>query len=234
MRVECSISQGDLSLSKIVTILIADDHAVTRMGVKILLERQAHFKVVAEAKSGEEAILKAQETHPDVAVLDIRMPGVSGIEACRQIIKSGEGCKVIMLTAYAEEELLFAAIQAGAVGYILKLADENELVSAVEHVSRGEGFLDSSMIGSVFKTIKKSTQAKHAAQFFMLTSREMSVMALVSKGMTNRQIAEKLYLGEGTIRNYVTSVLAKLMLANRAEAAAFAVKHKLDELVANV
>jgi len=219
-------------MPKTVSILIADDHSVTRMGVKVLLERQAHFKIVAEAKSGEEAILKAQETHPDVAVLDIRMPGVSGIEACRQIIKSGEGCKIIMLTAYAEEELLFAAIQAGAVGYILKLADENELVSAVEHVSRGEGFLDSSMIGSVFKAIKKSTQAKHAAQFFTLTSREMSVMALVSKGMTNRQIAEKLYLGEGTIRNYVTSVLAKLALANRAEAAAFAVKHKLDELIA--
>ena len=221
-------------MPKTVSILIADDHSVTRMGVKVLLECQAHFKIVAEAKSGEEAILKAQETHPDVAVLDIRMPGVSGIEACRQIIKSGEGCKVIMLTAYAEEELLFASIQAGAVGYILKLAGENELVRAVEHVSRGEGFLDSSMIGSVFKTIKKSTQAKHAAQFFALTSREMSVMALVSKGMTNRQIAEKLYLGEGTIRNYVTSVLAKLALANRAEAAAFAVKHKLDELVTNV
>jgi len=219
-------------MRKTVSILIADDHSVTRMGVKVLLESQAHFKIVAEAKSGEEAILKAQETHPDVAVLDIRMPGVSGIEACRQIIKSGEGCKVIMLTAYAEEELLFASIQAGAVGYILKLAGENELVRAVEHVSRGEGFLDSSMIGSVFKTIKKSTQAKHAAQFFALTSREMSVMALVSKGMTNRQIAEKLYLGEGTIRNYVTSVLAKLALANRAEAAAFAVKHKLDELIA--
>ena len=219
-------------MPKTVSILIADDHSVTRMGVKILLERRDHFKIVAEAKSGEEAIQKAQETHPDVAILDIRMSGVSGIEACREIIKLGEGCKIIMLTAYAEDELLFAAIQAGAVGYILKLAGENELVSAVEHVSRGEGFLDSSMIGSVFKTIKKSTQAKHAAQFFTLTSREMSVMALVSKGMTNRQIAEKLYLGEGTIRNYVSSVLAKLTLANRAEAAAFAVKHNLYELMA--
>ena len=221
-------------MPKTVSILIADDHSVTRMGVKILLERQDHFKVVAEAKSGEEAIEMAHNTHPNVAVLDVRMPGVSGIEACRQIIKSGEGCKVIMLTAYAEEELLFAAIQAGAAGYILKLAGENELIQAVEHVSSGEGFLDSSMIGGAFKAIRKSTQAQLAAQFFTLTSREMSVMALVSKGMTNRQIADKLYLGEGTIRNYVTSVLAKLALANRAEAAAFAVKHKLDELVVTI
>ena len=214
------------------SILIADDHSVTRMGVKILLERQDHFKIVAEAKSGEEAIEMAHNTHPNVAVLDVRMPGVSGIEACRQIIKSGEGCKVIMLTAYAEEELLFAAIQAGAAGYILKLAGENELVHAVEHVSNGEGFLDSAMIGSVFKEIKKSNQAQHAAQFVTLTSQEMTVMSLVSTGMTNRQIANKIFLTEGTIRNYVTSLLAKLALANRAEAAAFAIKHKLDELIA--
>ena len=219
-------------MSKTVTVLIADDHAIVRRGVKILLEGEGHFKVVAEAKNGEEAIAMAHTSHPDVAVLDIRMPGVSGIEACRQIVNSGEGCKVIMLTAYAEEELLFAAIQAGATGYVLKLAGGDELIDAVEHVSTGEGFIDSALIGSVFKSINKATKAQDEALFFDLTPREMDVLALVSKGLTNRQIGIKIYLAEGTIRNYVSSVLTKLAVANRAEAAAFAVKHQIDVLVA--
>ncbi|MBA3869293.1 MAG: response regulator transcription factor [Anaerolineae bacterium] len=219
-------------MPKSVTILIADDHALVRRGVKVLLEGEDHFKVVAEARNGEEAIEMAHTNHPDVAVLDIRMPGMSGIEACRQIISSGEGCKVIMLTAYAEDELLFAAIQAGAAGYVLKLVGGAELIHAVEHVSNGEGFIDSSMIGSVFAEVNKATGAQHAAHFSMLTSREMQILTLVSKGQTNRQIGSVLYLAEGTIRNYVSSVLTKLMVANRAEAAAFAVKHSIDQLVA--
>ena len=219
-------------MSKTVKILIADDHAIVRRGVKVLLEGQGHFKVVAEAKNGEEAIEMAHTSCPDVAVLDIRMPGVSGIEACHQIVKSGEGCKVIMLTAYAEDELLFAAIQAGAAGYVLKLVGGNELIYAVEQVSNGEGFIDSSMIGSIFKSINKTTAAQHAALFFDLTLREMEVLAMVSKGLTNRQISSKIYLAEGTIRNCVSSVLTKLAVVNRAEAAVFAVKHHIDELVA--
>ena len=218
-------------MAKTVTILIADDHAVVRRGLKTLLEHQGHFKVVAEAKTGEEAIEMALAIHPDVAVLDIRMPGLSGIEACRQIVNSVEGCKVIMLTAYAEEELLFAAIQAGAAGYVLKVVGGNELVHAVECVSSGEGFLNSAMTATVFQEVHKAGETRHAAAFSALTSQEVAVLTLVTKGMTNRQIATKLYLSEGTIRNYVSSVLAKLEVANRAEAAAFAVKHSIDELV---
>ena len=219
-------------MSKTVNILIADDHALVRRGVKTLLESQDHFRVVAEAKTGDEAIQKAKEYHPDVAILDIRMSGMSGIDACRQIVNSGGGCKVIMLTAYAEDDLLFAAIQAGASGYVLKLVGGDELIHAVERVSSGEGFLDSAMTGSVFKAINKATGAQHAAMFLTLTPREMGILALVSTGMTNRQIGSKLHLGEGTIRNYVSSVLAKLAVANRAEAAAFAVQHKLSEHIA--
>ncbi len=219
-------------MSENVTILIADDHALVRRGLKTLLERQSHFKVVAEAETATEAIEKAQEIHPDVAVLDIRMPGLSGIEACRQIVNSVEGCKVIMLTAYAEDELLFAAIQAGAVGYVLKFVGSNELIHAVDRVSRGEGFLDSALTVTVFKEVHKAGQARHTAEFAPLTSQEMAVLVLVTKGLTNRQIATELYLGEGTIRNYVSSMLTKLALANRAEAAAFAVKHNIDEVIA--
>ncbi len=218
-------------MAKTVRILIADDHAVVRAGLRALLERHEHFRVVAEASTGEEAIAKAREIRPDVAVLDIRMPGLSGIEACRQIVNTVEDCRVIMLTSYAEDELLFAAIQAGAAGYVLKRIGDNELIQAVERVSRGEGMLDPAMTVSVFAEMRKAREAQHAAAFAELTPQELAVLALVASGLTNRQIAVKLYLGEGTVRNYVSSVLAKIGASNRAEAAAYAVKHNISEFV---
>ncbi len=214
-----------------VRILIADDHSVVRAGLRALLERQGNFRVVAEAGTGEEAIQKAQETQPDIAVLDIRMPGLSGIESCRQIVKLVPSCRVIMLTSYAEDELLMAAIQAGASGYALKRIGDNELIQAVERISRGEGMLDPAMTASVFAEVRKANQAQHAAAFAELTPQEMAVLSLVSEGLTNRQIAVRLYLGEGTVRNYVSSVLSKIGASNRAEAAAFAVKHNIHEFV---
>jgi two-component system, NarL family, response regulator DevR len=218
-------------MGKTIRILIADDHSVVRAGLKALLEHPGHFRVVAEASTGEEAVRLAKEQRPDVAVLDIRMPGVSGIDACRQIVEALPSCKVIMLTSYAEDELLMAAIQAGASGYVLKRIGDNELVQAVERVSRGEGMLDPAMTATVFSEVRKANQAQHAAAFSELTPQEMSVLAHVSEGLTNRQIAVKLYLGEGTVRNYVSSILSKLGASNRAEAAAYAVKHKISEFV---
>ncbi len=218
-------------MSNTVRILIADDHSVVRAGLRALLERQGRFRVVAEASTGEEAIAKAEELLPDVAVLDIRMPGMSGIEACRQIVERVQGCRVIMLTSYAEDELLFAAIQAGASGYVLKRIGDNELILAVDRVSRGEGMLDPAMTATVFSEMRKANEAQHAAAFAQLTAQELAVLALVAEGLTNRQIAIRLYLGEGTVRNYVSSVLAKIGASNRAEAAAYAVKHNIHELV---
>lgn len=214
-----------------IRILIADDHSVVRAGLRALLEHQGHFRVIAEAGTGEEAIRLAKEHRPDIAVLDIRMPGVSGIEACRQIVESVPNCNVIMLTSYAEDELLMAAIQAGAAGYVLKRIGDNELVQAVERVSRGEGMLDPAMTATVFAEVRKANQAQHAAAFSELTPQEMAVLARVAQGMTNRQIAVKLYLGEGTVRNYVSSILSKIGAHNRAEAAAYAVKNKITEFV---
>lgn len=218
-------------MSNLVRILIADDHSVVRAGLRALLERQGRFRVIAEAGTGEEAIARAQEFRPDVAILDVRMPGVSGIEACRQIVESVEGCKVIILTSYAEDELLFAAIQAGASGYVLKRIGDNDLILAVDRVSRGEGMLDPAMTASVFAEMRKATEAQHAAAFSSLTSQELAVLALVADGLTNRQIAIKLFLGEGTVRNYVSSILAKIAASNRAEAAAYAVKNNIRELI---
>lgn len=218
-------------MGRTIRILIADDHSVVRAGLKALLEHQGHFRVVAEAGTGEEAVRLAREQRPDVAVLDIRMPGVSGIDACRQIVEALPSCKVIMLTSYAEDELLMAAIQAGASGYVLKRIGDNELVQAVERVSRGEGMLDPAMTATVFSEVRKANQAQHAAAFSELTPQEMSVLAHVAEGLTNRQIAVKLYLGEGTVRNYVSSILSKIGASNRAEAAAYAVRHKISEFV---
>lgn len=218
-------------MAKTVRILVADDHAVVRAGLRALLERHENFRVVAEASTGEEAISKAQEWRPDVAVLDIRMPGISGIEACRQIIDSVEDCRVIILTSYAEEELLFAAIRAGASGYVLKRIGDNELVQAIDRVSKGESMLDPAMTATVFAEMRKINEAQHTAAFADLTPQELAVLKLVAQGLTNRQIAVKLYLGEGTVRNYVSSILGKIGVSNRAEAAAYAVKNKINELV---
>lgn len=218
-------------MSGTVHILIADDHSVVRAGLRALIERQPNFRVIAEASTGEEAVQLAKQHRPQVAVLDIRMPGLSGIEACRQIVESVSGCRVIILTSYAEDELLFAAIQAGASGYVLKRIGDNELMHAIERVSRGEGMLDPAMTSSVFTEIRKVNEAQHVAAFANLTAQELSVLALVAEGLTNRQIAVKLYLGEGTVRNYVSSVLAKINASNRAEAAAYAVRHNIKELV---
>lgn len=222
---------GHRFMNRTVRILIADDHSVVRAGLRALLEQHGHFRVIAEASTGEDAIRLAQEYRPDVAVLDIRMPGVSGIEACRQIIETVPNCEVVMLTSYAEDELLMAAIQAGASGYVLKRIGDNELVQAIERVSRGEGMLDPAMTASVFAEVRKANQAQHAAAFSDLTPQEMAVLAHVAQGLTNRQIAVKLYLGEGTVRNYVSSVLSKIGASNRAEAAAFAVRNKINEFV---
>ncbi len=213
-----------------VRVLIADDHSVVRLGLRALLEHH-QFRVVAEAATGEEAVLKAREYKPDIAVLDIRMPGISGIEACRQIVSTVDGCRVIVLTTYGEDELLFAAIRAGASGYVLKRIGDNDLVQAVERVSRGENILDPALTATVFSEMRKADRAQQAAAFNDLTPQELLVLSLVAHGLTNRQIAVKLYLGEGTVRNYVSSVLAKINAANRAEATAYAVKHNIDDIV---
>ena len=215
-------------MAKLVRILIADDHAVVRAGLRALLERESSLRVVAEAATGEDAIAQARECRPDIALLDIRMPGLSGIEACRQILGHVDGCRVIMLTAYAEDELLFAAIQAGASGYVLKRAGDHDLVQAVVRVSHGENMLDPGMTETVFAQLRKISQAQEQLAFQGLTTQELAVLTGVSQGLTNRAIALKLYLGEGTVRNYVSQILLKLGVPNRAGAAAFAVKHHLS------
>jgi DNA-binding NarL/FixJ family response regulator len=210
-------------------LLVVDDHEVVRLGLRALLDQHPGFDVVAEAATAREALEKTELHNPDVVVMDIRLKGGSGIEACQEISTNHPDVKVIMLTSYAEDEMLFSAIRAGASGYVLKQIGGHDLVRAIEAVGRGEALLDPAVTQRVFQEVRKAAREEEASAFAELTQQEMHVLQLVSEGRTNRQIAEMLYLGEGTVRNYVSSILSKLGVRNRAEAAAYAVEHNLKD-----
>lgn len=210
-------------------ILLVDDHEVVRLGLKALLERHPNFEVVGEASTSREAVEKVHSMNPDVVVMDIRLPGGSGIEACQEITVKNPDTKVIMLTSYAEDEMLFSAIRAGAAGYVLKQIGGEDLVRAIEAVGRGEALLDPAVTQRIFQEVRKAAKEEEASAFSALTQQEKHVLLLVSEGKTNREIAKALFLGEGTVRNYVSSILSKLGVSNRAEAAAYAVEHNLKD-----
>lgn len=209
--------------------MLVDDHEVVRLGMKALIERHANFSVVAEAATEDEAIQKALTHNPDIVLMDIRLAGGSGIDACQQIVDRRPETKVIMLTSYAEDELLFAAIRAGAVGYVLKQVGGGDLIRAIEAAARGEGMLDPSLTQRVLNEVRRSIAKEEATAFADLTTQEKQVLALIAEGQTNREIAQQLFLSEGTVRNYVSSVLSKLHVSNRAEAAAYAIRHHLRD-----
>ena len=208
-------------------IMVVDDHEVVRLGLKGLLERQPGWYVVAEAAAAGEAVSRAVENKPDVIVMDIRLAGSSGIDACRQIVHQLPDTRVIMLTSYAEDGLLFDAIAAGAAGYVLKQIGSDDLVRAIETVSHGEALLDPSLTSRVLARVREATRKEALAAFVDLTEQEIRVLSLIAEGKTNREIAEALYLGDGTVRNYVSNILSKLGVSNRAEAAAYAVQNNL-------
>lgn len=212
-------------------ILLVDDHEVVRLGLKALLERHPHFEVVAEAGTARDAVDIVENIRPDVVVMDIRLPGGSGIEACQEIADRFPESKVIMLTSYAEDEMLFSAIRAGAAGYVLKQIGGEDLVRAIEAIGRGEALLDPAVTQRIFQEVRKAAREEEASAFAALTQQERHVLLLVSEGKTNREIAKALFLGEGTVRNYVSSILSKLGVSNRAEAAAYAVEHNLKDYV---
>ena len=213
-----------------VRILIADDHEVVRIGLASLLDRQPGFSVVAEAGSGEEAIRAARSLRPDVIVMDIRMPGGSGIDACRTITAEMPTIPVIMLTSYADSEALFEAIDAGASGYVLKRVGSTELVDAVRTVAAGGSLLDPAVTRRVLDRIRSTARAEEAGAFRDLTEQERRVLAHVADGASNREIATRMGLAEKTVRNYVSNILAKLALDSRAQAAGHAIRNRLPEL----
>ncbi len=212
--------------TELVRIMIVDDHEVVRLGLSNLLARQPGWQVVAEVGTVADAIRLATEHEPDVIVMDIRLSDGSGIDACRAIVKAHPQIKVIMLTSFAEDDLLFNAISAGAVGYVLKQVGNDDLLRAIETIAQGDALLDPSVTSQVLAKLRDTTRSE---AFTNLTDQEIRVLALITEGKTNKEIAANLYLGEGTVRNYVSNILDKLDLSNRAEATAYAVRHNLDD-----
>ncbi len=209
--------------------MLVDDHEVVRLGLKALIERHPEIEVVAEAASASEAMTKCLAFKPDVVILDIRLGGSSGIDACREITAQLPDTKVIMLTSFAEDDMLFAAIRAGAAGYVLKQAGGQDVIRAIEAVGQGQSLLDAALTERVFAEVRRAAKAQEITAFAQLTEQERRVLLLVAEGKTNREIAHNLHLGQGTVRNYVSNILSKLGLANRAEAAAYATKHNLRD-----
>jgi len=205
-------------------ILLCDDHEVVREGLRVLIARQKTMSVVGEAGTVAEAIEAAARSKPDVVIMDVRLPDGSGVEACRAIRETRPETKVIMLTSYADDDALFASIIAGASGYLLKQTRGQAVVDAITAVAAGGSLLDPDVTGKVLERVRQSRDEDPALA--SLTEQERKVLAGLAEGHTNREIGEKLFLAEKTVKNYVSRILDKLGLSRRAEAAAFMAKRR--------
>ena len=214
---------------KLLRLLIVDDHEIVRQGLVALLDRREGFAVVAEAGTVAEAIEQAQRHHPDIAVMDVRLPDGSGIEACREIRAEMPETKVVMLTSYPDEEAVLSAIVAGASGYLLKQIRARDLVTALETVGRGGSLLDPAVTEKVLERIRRiATGTSESDELSQLTTQERKILLLVAEGKTNKEIAGEIFLSDKTVKNYVSSILQKLNLERRAQAAAFVAKRRID------
>jgi DNA-binding NarL/FixJ family response regulator len=206
-------------------VMLVDDHEVVRAGIRALIRSTDDVIVTAEAGSVREAIDEADRSRPDVVVMDVRLADGSGIEATREIRARHPGTKVVMLTSFADDEALFASIMAGASGYVLKQVKANELLRAIRTVGKGESLLDPAVTSAVLDRLRKGKHLLKDEKLARLSPQEERILALISEGKTNREIGEELHLAEKTVKNYVSSILSKLEVARRAEAAAYLARH---------
>lgn len=210
-----------------IRVLIADDHAVVRQGLRAFLEVQDDIEVVGEASDGAEAVRLARSLSVDVVLMDVVMPRVDGIEAIRQIQASGPGPRVIVLTSFADEQKVFAAVRAGASGYLLKDVRPQELAEGIRTVMRGDALLSPPVAA---KLMQEFAQDARPAAAQTLTEREMEVLRLIARGRSNKEIALDLGVAEKTVKTHVSNILGKLQLADRTQAALYAVREKLVEV----
>jgi DNA-binding NarL/FixJ family response regulator len=208
-------------------LLVVDDHEVVRQGLVSLLERREHFQVVAEAGTAAEAVEMARKFEPDLVVMDVRLPDGSGIEACREIRAEFPATRVVILTSYPDEEAVLSAIIAGASGYLLKQIRGRDLVSALESVGRGESLLDPAVTEKVLDRVRRIATGTYTDEMAQLTQQEQKILLLVAEGKTNKEIAAEVFLSDKTVKNYVSSILSKLNLERRAQAAAFVARHRM-------
>ena len=208
-------------MSDPITVLLVDDHEVVRRGVRAFLETQSDITVVAEAGSGEEAVRLAAEHAPDVALMDLIMPGMDGVEATRRLTAASPRTKVVMLTSYHDDEHIFPAIRAGALSYVLKEVGPDELADAVRKAAAGEAVLHPRVAARVVRELHGARREEPNA-FHELSDRELEVLKLIAEGLSNAQIAGRLYVSEKTVKSHVSNILGKLHLADRTQAAVFA------------
>jgi DNA-binding NarL/FixJ family response regulator len=209
-------------------LLIVDDHEVVRQGLVALLDRRPNFQVVAEAGTVEEALAQARLQQPDIVIMDVRLPDGSGVEACRDIRAELPDTRVVMLTSFPDDEAVLSAIVAGAAGYLLKQIRARDLVAALESVGRGESLLDPAVTERVLARVRQIASGEQHDELAGLTPQERKILLLVAEGKTNKAIASEIFLSDKTVKNYVSSILAKLNLERRAQAAAFVARHRLD------
>lgn len=207
-----------------VTVFLVDDHEVVRHGVRSLIEASGDMEVVGEAANVESALGRIIAVHPQVALLDVRLPDGNGVELCREIRSRLPDVSCLMLTSYSDDEALFEAIIAGASGYVLKQVRGSELLAAIRRVAQGEHLLDPAVTGRVMKRL--SSPSGDDQRLASLTTREREVLELIGQGMTNRQIGETMHLAEKTVKNYVSGLLAKLGMERRTEAAVFVARRE--------
>jgi two-component system, NarL family, response regulator DevR len=205
--------------------MLVDDHEVVRDGVRSLLEAADDIVICAEAGSVREAVDEAQRTRPDVVVMDVRLADGSGIEATREIRANRPATQVLMLTSFADDEALFASIMAGAAGYVLKQIHGTEIVKAIREVGQGKSLLDPQITKTVLDRLRRGKHLMKDEKLARLSPQEERILTLVADGRTNRQIGEELHLAEKTVKNYVSSVLSKLEVGRRAQAAAYLARH---------
>ena len=206
-------------------VMLVDDHVVVRDGIKSLLEATDDLVVCAEAGSAREAVAAAERALPDVVVMDVRLQDGSGIQATRDIRAARPQIRVLMLTSFADDEALFASIMAGAAGYVLKQIRGDELIAAIRRVGQGQSLLDPAVTASVLDRLRKGKHLLMDERLARLSPQEERILELVAAGRTNKQIGEELHLAEKTVKNYVSSILTKLEVARRAEAAAYLTRH---------
>ena len=215
---------------EVIRVLIADDQALFRRGLYVVLGTEDDIEVVAEAENGADAIAKAEELAPDVVLMDVRMPKVNGIEAARQIREVLPSTKILMLTVSDEEDDLYEAIKAGANGYLLKEISVEEVASAIHAVMQGQSLISPSMASKLlneFNSLARMAAEREQLPAPVLTARELEVLKLVARGMSNKEVADELYISENTVKNHVRNILEKLHLHSRMEAVMYAVRKRL-------
>ncbi|MGW3911688.1 response regulator [Streptomyces sp. NPDC005070] len=211
-----------------ITVFLLDDHEVVRRGVHELISVEDDLEVVGEAGTAADALVRIPATRPDVAVLDVRLPDGSGVEVCREVRSAHEDIKCLMLTSYADDEALFDAIMAGASGYVLKAIRGHELLTAVRDVAAGKSLLDPVATARVLERLRDGG-SKDNGRLSRLTDQERRILDLIGEGLTNRQIGERLHLAEKTIKNYVSSLLSKLGMQRRSQAAAYVARKQAEQ-----